>query len=412
MPRYRLGRGRRVGPRVLIVAAILALSCSEEREREDACTDCDGVHPAGILDPESEDFHGRELARRDWNFALCAGCHGQEFDGGKSGVSCLACHQEGVTACSACHDAEPETAAHPTHIARYECAECHEVPERWDAEGHILRGGVADSAPAEVTFGQAARSRPDFADSADEPSYDPDTGTCSGAYCHGDALGDPAASNPRPVWTGGADQAECGSCHGVPPSSHGADLACTTCHPASAGHIDGELAVGTSPGCSGCHGSPQSPAPPRDLAGNRSNDVIGVGAHTSHRTNPLELRGPVPCAACHQVPAETTSAGHIDTPLPAEVVLAGGGDWRRSDATCRTWCHGSSEPVWTRVGEGQVFCGSCHGTPPSGTPHEPDMQLTDCVSCHPSTVDASGLILRSGPPGAETSEHMDGTVDF
>ncbi len=411
MPRYGFARGRRVGPRVLIVAAILAFSCSEERAGEDGCADCDGVHPAGILDPESGDFHGRELERRDWDFALCAGCHGQAFDGGASGVSCVACHQEGVTACSTCHDAEPETAAHPAHLARYECAECHQVPDRWDAEGHILRNGMADPLPAEVSFGPAARRRPDFAGAADEPSYDHASATCSGVYCHGDPLGDPAAANPRPVWTG-ADQVECGSCHGLPPASHGADLECATCHPVSAGHIDGQLAIGDRPGCSGCHGSSESPAPPRDLAGNTSNDVITVGAHSSHRENPLDLRGPVPCAACHQMPADVTSPGHIDTPAPAEVVLAGGGDWRRSDGTCRTWCHGTSEPVWTRVAEGQVYCGSCHATPPAGSPHEPDMQLTDCITCHPSTVDAAGLILRSGPPGAETSEHIDGNVDL
>ncbi|HEU5059556.1 MAG TPA: CxxxxCH/CxxCH domain-containing protein [Kofleriaceae bacterium] len=393
------------------MAAILTLSCSEEREREDGCIDCDGVHPAGILDPDSDDFHGRELERHDWDFALCAGCHGSAFDGGAAGVSCLDCHEDGVTACSTCHEAEPDSAAHPAHLARYQCAECHQVPERWDDDGHILRGGQADPAPAEVRFGEAAGWRPAFADEGEPPSYDPDTATCSGVYCHGDPLGDAAAADTRPVWTGG-DPVECGSCHGAPPASHAPVEQCTTCHPASAGHIDGALAIGTGAGCSGCHGSSESPAPPRDLAGNTSNDVIGVGAHTSHRENPLELSGPVPCSACHQVPAETTSPGHVDTPLPAEVVLAGGGDWRRSDATCRTWCHGSSEPVWTRVGEGQVYCGSCHGTPPPGGLHEPEMQLTDCVDCHPATVDASGLILRSGPPGAETSEHMDGTVDF
>jgi len=411
MPRYRIGRGRRLGPRVLIVAAILALSCSEEREGEDGCTDCDGIHPAGILDPDSVDFHGRELERRDWDFGVCAACHGSDFSGGKSGVSCLACHEEGVTACSTCHDAEPQTAAHPAHLARFECAACHQVPDRWNAEGHILRDGHADPPPAEITFGEAARWRPEFASDSSEPTYDSDTGTCSGVYCHGDTLGDPAATTTRPVWTA-SNQAECGSCHGTPPASHAATESCTTCHPSSAGHVDGELAIGTGPGCSGCHGSSDSPAPPRDLSGNTTNDALGVGAHTSHRTVPLGLRGPVPCSACHQVPAEITSAGHIDSPLPAEVMLTGGGDWNRSDATCGTWCHGSSLPVWTRVGEGEVYCGSCHGVPPAGTPHQPDMQLTDCVDCHPSTVDASGIIVRSGPPGAETSEHMDGNIDF
>ena len=33
--------------------ALLALSCAEERAREDACTDCSGIHPSGILDPRS-----------------------------------------------------------------------------------------------------------------------------------------------------------------------------------------------------------------------------------------------------------------------------------------------------------------------------------------------------------------------
>jgi predicted CxxxxCH...CXXCH cytochrome family protein len=411
MPRPGFDAGRRGRSRSLIVLALLALSCAEEREREEACPDCDGIHPAGILDPASGDFHGRELERRDWDFAVCAACHGANLDGGAAGVSCVGCHTEGVTACSTCHDAEPETAAHPAHLAGLECAACHQVPDRWDAEGHVLRAGHADTAPAEVTFGAAAAWRPDFADeAAGEPTYDPATGTCTGVYCHGDSLGDAAAANTRPVWTA-SGQAECGSCHGAPPASHAGDRACATCHPAAAPHVDGQLAIGSQDGCSGCHGADTSPAPPRDLAGNTSRTAIGVGAHRGHLEARLALRGPLPCASCHQVPAETTSPGHIDSDAPAEVSLVGGGAWDRSEATCTSWCHGDSQPVWTG-GNGQVFCGSCHGIPPAGGSHTPDMELTDCAGCHPATVDGFGNILRSGPPGAETSEHMDGTVDL
>jgi predicted CxxxxCH...CXXCH cytochrome family protein len=392
------------------VLVLLALSCAEERERDAGCTDCDGIHPIGILDPASPDFHGRELERRNWDFDVCAACHGEALDGGTSGVSCVACHQEGVTACTTCHDAEPATAAHPAHVARFECAECHVVPDRWDAEGHILRGGVADPAPAEVTFGPLASRRPAFAAAGDAPSYDPDTGACSGVYCHGDSLADAAAANPQPVWTG-SDQAVCGSCHGDPPASHAGDRPCATCHPAEAPHIDGALAIGRDGTCSGCHGSSESAAPPRDLAGNTRTTAIGVGAHQGHLTASLALRGPLPCDSCHQVPAATTSPGHIDSGAPAEVVLAGGGSWQRADATCTSWCHGDSQPVWTG-GTGEVYCGSCHGIPPEGAPHTADMQLTDCAGCHPATVDEFGNILRSGPPGAETSEHMDGSVDL
>jgi predicted CxxxxCH...CXXCH cytochrome family protein len=410
MPRSWIDAGRRHGPRALIV---LALACAEERTLEDACVDC-GLHPSGILDPASDDFHGRELARRDWDFPLCAGCHGDDFAGGKSGASCLDCHEDGPTACDTCHDAEPRTGGHPAHLGegpmerRFECAECHQVPERWDDEGHILRAGAADPSPAEIHFGAAASATPPFAVRDAEPSYAPETGTCAGVYCHGDVLTAGGAGITRPVWTG-ADQAGCGTCHGVPPASHAPESDCASCH-VTGDHIDRELGVAGT--CSGCHGDDSSPAPPRDLSGDVLTSAMGVGAHRGHLEADLRLRGPMACADCHQVPAATDSAGHIDTPRPAEVALVGGGDWRRSDATCRSWCHGDSEPVWTRVGQGEVFCGSCHGVPPAGDDHDPDLELTDCAGCHPATVDDFGNILRSGDPGAETSEHMDGDVDL
>jgi hypothetical protein len=39
------------------------------------------------------------------------------------------------------------------------------------------------------------------------------------------------------------------------------------------------------------------------------------------------------------------------------------------------------------------------------------MTRTDCVSCHPRTVDPAGQIIISGPRGAETSAHMNGALD-
>jgi predicted CxxxxCH...CXXCH cytochrome family protein len=295
----------------------------------------------------------------------------------------------------------------------WSCDECHQVPDRWDAEGHILRGGLADPAPAEVRFGPAASQTPPFAARRAPPSYDPALQRCSDVYCHGDALAGGGAALTRPIWSAtGAGQAACGSCHGDPPASH-ADDRCASCHPTGAGeHIDGALAIGSASGCSGCHGSADSSAPPRDLAGNQLTTAIGVGAHRSHLDAPRRLRGPVACADCHQVPAALDSPGHIDSAAPAEVALAGGGAWNRAEASCQSWCHGDSQPVWTRVGLDEVFCGSCHGVPPADAEHAPDLALSDCASCHPSTVDSFGNILRAGAPGNETSQHMDGDVDL
>lgn len=402
-----------------MLAGVLATGCAEERARVDGCVDC-GVHPAGILDPASPDFHGAELERRGWDFALCGSCHGEDLDGGAAGASCRGCHAEGPTACSTCHAERPESGAHPAHLGAgpdarsFECEECHAVPARWDDEGHILRGGLADPAPAEVIFRdeRLAAATPAFASRAAPPSYDPATAACTGVYCHGDALGDPAGALTQPTWRADGDQAACGTCHGNPPASH-ADDRCDTCHPpAAARHVDGALTVGDREGCAGCHGSDESAAPPRDLAGNQLTSALGVGAHRRHLAGAARLRAPLACAECHAVPEATGDPGHIDSSAPAEVALAGGGAWDRGAATCATWCHGDAAPTWTRVGQGQAACGTCHGVPPDDVEHAPDLELGDCAGCHPATVSPSGTILFTGPPGSETSQHMDGDVDL
>src|SRR5690606_9537709 len=76
--------------------------------------------------------------------------------------------------------------------------------------------------PAEIRFG-------DLASVAGEPSFDRATGTCASVYCHGDSLGDAAASLPQPRWFDTTGQVVCGSCHGLPPTDHASDR-CETCH--------------------------------------------------------------------------------------------------------------------------------------------------------------------------------------
>jgi len=376
------------------VALLALLGCSERRELGGPCIDCTvTVHPSGILDRMSEDFHGAELARRDYDLALCASCHGDDFRGGRAEKACTTCHVEGPTACVTCHRDGPTTGAHAAHLGKQvACAECHTVPATWDAPGHIL----GDSAPAEVTFGPRAQLTPVAADRKGPPTFA--DGTCANVYCHGDALHAPGGTTLRPRWEEPVAPASCGSCHGAPPPSH-VSSACASCHSAFAPHIDGTTQLGSTAGCDGCHGSAASPAPPRDLAGNMFTTALGVGAHQAHLLGPSGLRGPIACATCHVVPATLNAAGHIDSAMPAEVEPALG--WDRVTATCTTSaCHGSARPVWTT--SGGAACGSCHGIPPATASHTPGMPLTSCASCHPTSVT---------PFGAPTGEHMDGDVD-
>lgn len=383
-----------------MLVAISLAGCAEERAR--AATDATGgIHPPGILDPTSEQFHGRELARRGYDFALCASCHGEDFGGGAAEVSCTSCHEDGPTACVTCHAPRDDSAPHAAHrAADVACDECHRVPATWDAPGHVLRDGDVDPSPAEVTFGARAALTLDAADRAGPPVYE--AGRCSNVYCHGDALGDAGGTNPKPRWSD-AVATGCGRCHGAPPPDH-AQAQCATCHPAEAPHIDGAVAVGRTAGCDGCHGSGGDPAPPYDLDANELTTALGVGAHQAHVVGASRLRGPVPCAACHAVPSTVDAAGHIDTPRPAEVNTALG--WQRAQATCTSaWCHGSATPAWTS--HGTASCGTCHEVPPATPAHAGASSIATCAGCHPRVIDTFGNFVFSG--GA--SAHIDGDVD-
>jgi predicted CxxxxCH...CXXCH cytochrome family protein len=377
----------------MVVVSISLAACAEQRPLGEPCTDdCTArVHAAGILDPASDAFHGRELRRRNWDFALCASCHGDDFAGGRAGVSCLDCHRDGPTACVTCHRAGPTSNAHGAHrTGDVGCAECHVVPARWDTPGHL--GSV------DVTFGARAQATLAPADRAGPPTWD--GASCRNVYCHGAVLHAGGGLATAPRWDAPVETGRCDRCHASPPPSH-ARTDCATCHPANAPHIDGAVQLGV--GCTGCHGGATSPAPPTDLAGNQFTTAIGVGAHQAHLQGTSRLAAPIACATCHVVPSTVDATGHIDSPAPAEVVAAVG--WDRATQTCTTGCHGAARPPWTS--SGQVSCGSCHGVPPADASHTPAMPITACASCHPDTVDAFGNILIT----SQGSKHLDGVVD-
>ena len=431
------------------------------------------IHGRGILDPRSTDFHGQLIRDQKYDFSVCQKCHGSDFGGGTSGASCLGCHQEGPTACSTCHGDIAASASHGHHLGKgplgssFACGECHRVPAVYTDVGHIfLADGTLDPPPAEVVLGATAALTPAGSTRPAPPAFDPATQTCSNVYCHGAVLGDSAATNTAPVWSApGTGQANCGTCHGLPPNHTGSQT-CINCHPsvvdrdmkiiAPDKHIDGKVELGDPAlGCTACHGSSMgnaagagnavgNAAPPPDLTGATATTAPGVGAHQAHLTGAAHLRGPIACGECHLVPAEVSSPGHFgghgpggdDSPgaevfpagQPAGSVLAAAGGaapvWTQATVTCSgVYCHGGGTalaadttpgveraPVWTA--SSGLTCGvACHGLPPTSSPHLPSMTRLDCVTCHPRTVDPTGAIIVSGPAGAETSLHINGVID-
>jgi len=193
---------------------------------------------------------------------------------------------------------------------------------------------------------------------------------------HPDAWMDPASPDFHGVRVLAAGTDFCDECHGEDAQGGARAVSCYTCH-------DSENE------CASCHGGLDNStgAPPSDLSGNTTIDVIGVGAHTVH----VEGEGGMPgfaCNSCHTVPTTQASSGHQDSPLPAEVtfdesviVTRLAASWDRDAMTCRGLvCHGAENvtPLWT---EDHPFeCWECHG--------DPDREIVA-----PSTFDP-----RSAPP--------------
>ena len=160
------------------------------------------VNITQIMDPASQNFHGKYIANLNYNMKGCTTCHGANYAGGVSSPSCNSCHKNsgGPEACNTCHGdftnpsliapprslsnaivtTDPSVGAHTIHLSglttanNVACNECHIVPASIYASGHF------DNTPkAEVIFGSFTNS------GVSKASYNFSTNTCSNTYCHG-----------------------------------------------------------------------------------------------------------------------------------------------------------------------------------------------------------------------------------
>jgi predicted CxxxxCH...CXXCH cytochrome family protein len=69
----------------IFVLAIFLYSCSEKQDALDV-----GTHPEGWNNPQSEIFHAKTVVEA--GSENCQDCHGTDYLGGTSGVSCYQCH--------------------------------------------------------------------------------------------------------------------------------------------------------------------------------------------------------------------------------------------------------------------------------------------------------------------------------
>ena len=260
-----------------------------------ACSDCHGAlfpHPDGWVNPTSQNFHGMFIRNEDWSMESCTSCHGSDYAGGTSGVSCITCHTQtgGPEACNTCHGnfsgqvadlknwAPPEdlnkntdtgskgVGSHQVHlnpmnvasVDQLACLQCHRQLTGFDDPNHIKGGVQLQWHPLATDSDRVT------------PVWSAANATCADVYCHGNFEFSKESSaytwaytadamtgyNPTIDWTKvGTGQTECGKCHGLPPTGHFPQEVedCYVCHGTvvdNAGniidktrHIDGKINV-------------------------------------------------------------------------------------------------------------------------------------------------------------------------
>ena len=304
-------------------------------------------HPSTWMTSADPGFHALSANK---GLGDCETCHGLALDGGIANVGCGKCHDaklpDGTTLawaknCTMCHGdaatgvAAPPRAtwgnggdlvrvgAHAKHVAgtaispAFACELCHVKPVDAFAAGHI------DDATATVSFaGRAVKA------AGPAPAWDRGSAACSNVACHGSA---------SPVWTGGAEQAACGTCHGLPPASP---------HP--------QLASGALTGCLECH----------------PGTMTAQGTVIPPSQGGLHLDGTAEATGGH-------SAGWLDQASTAFHAF----DANKGLGTCQT-CHGPD----------LALCSNCHD---QNLPAGVSTWSKNCIMCHGGTANQTGAPPRT-----------------
>ena len=343
-------------------------------------------HDPAWMDQASSTFHA---VAAEQGLAKCQQCHGLDLATGAAKVACGQCHDQNLPAgvtnwktnCVMCHggtdnptgapprvtwgrDADAvRIGAHTKHVTGsalappFDCGVCHPKPADALSANHI---GLPT---ARMTFSGTAITH------VTGTTWDRASATCSNVYCHGASLA--GGTKTVPVWTAGAGEAACGTCHGLPPPApHPAvasDLTgCFACHgmsidatgaliPPSAGgkHLDGlsESTGGHAP-------SWTDQASPNFHAFSAN---ANLSACTScHGPDLLGGTAGVSCTSCHQANWRTTCTnchGGVDnqTGAPPRATWGNSGDLTRVGAhTAHLTGGGITQPI---------ACQTCHLVP-------------------------------------------------
>jgi len=336
-----------------VAAAVILGGCSELKDDLQPPTSGGSqLHPPEWSQAASPGFHGRVLKENDWDDASCKPCHGGDYNGGTSGVSCFTCHAPYP------HAAQFPGGRHTTY----------------------LRGTLFPLDACKVCHGADYNGGPIVEEG------------CLRAGCHVDASGTPKSPE------------SCNTCHGqfraaadvllawAPPKSVAGDTSTTV---AGVGAHQAHLqyaTAGVSVKCQECHTVPG--------AWNAPGHITGLGAEVVFNDTLANLATGDGLYVPTNLSYDRTSTQCQNTYCHGNWVARMASSPNQFGYADSIMTGNNASPVWVS-GSAGASCGSCHGLPPTG---HVAAALNACASCHPGVVNGQGTIL-------DPTKHINGKIN-
>ncbi len=309
----------------VIATAMLLANCSEKQSVQSP------THPAGWSDQGSEEFHGKFVEESVFKNESCKTCHGEDYQGGTSGVSCYT---------AACHAGypHPQGFADSSNTENFHAAFIRSVV-RWDIRG---------------------------------------CRNCHGADYEGD--GENPRKNCRSCHTETNGPEACNTCHGsklnaAPPRDlSGNQLPSSPGVGAHQIHVaDTSLTLQLFNRCESCHKTPLIPWVPGhiDRADGRAEILFDSLAHGAGEAAFSAEAGSCANVYCHGAftlyrDSSAFTFGYADSLITGNYEQKG----------------------WTDTGGTPGSCAGCHDMPPRG-----HVAATTCNACHGRVVDGEFNII-------------------